>query len=56
MTVVEGQNKMEKVGLAQIGGRLFLKVGTREGNSAVDTGISRISKLGIMTNKSSEIS
>lgn len=37
MPVVEGQHKMEEVGLSQVGGRLFLKVGTRQGYSTVDT-------------------
>lgn len=37
MAVVEGQNKMEEVGLSQVGRRLFLKVGTRQSYSTVDT-------------------
>lgn len=36
MPVVQGQHKMEEVGLPQVGGRLFLKVGTRQSYSTVD--------------------
>lgn len=37
VSVVERQDKVEKVGLAEVGGRLLLKVSPRQGDPAGDT-------------------